>query len=139
MAREPLSALSVIHLVLQAGSVFAFPALGLKALRAGGPARLRLATMIALGVVVVFALAAASSPFGNQLVSGYGSADTVPRAVLLYGLTLGLPVLGGAGTIRLLGGRFAALLWPYAAAVIAAGFGWVAGVVLATWLLPLVA
>ena len=133
-----MSGLSVVHLLLQAGSVFAFPALGLMALRAGGPIRLRLATVIALGVVVVFALAAASAPFGNRLVSAYGYADTAPRAVLLYGLTLGLPVLGGSGTVRLLGGRFAALLWPYAAAVIAAGFGWVAGVVLATWFLPLV-
>jgi hypothetical protein len=110
---------------------------GLKALRSGGPIRLRLATVAALGVVVVFALAASSAQFGNRLVSTYGYADTVPRALLFYGLTMGLPVLSASGTVRLLGGRFAALLFPFAAAVIAAGFGWVAGVVLATWLLPL--
>lgn len=124
-------------MVLQAGSVFAFPALGLKALRSGGPRRLRWLTGAALAVVVLVALAAASAASGNRLVTMYGYADTAPRAVLLYGLTLGLPVLSASGTIRLVGGRFAALLWPYAAAVIAAGFGWVAGVVLATWLLPL--
>ena len=122
---------------MQAGSVFAFPAVGLKALRAGGPSRLRLATIIALGLVGVFAVAAATKPFGARLLSSFGYADTGPGALLLYGLTLGLPVLSGSGVIRVLGGRFTALFWPYAAAVIAAGFGWVAGVVLSTWLLAL--
>jgi hypothetical protein len=131
------SPLPVIHLVLQVGSVFAFPALGLRALRAGGPRRLRAVTAAALGLVAVFALAAAWTPFGNRVSTAYGYADTATRALLLYGLTLGLPVLGASGTIRVLGGRFVAMLWPYAFAVIAAGFGWVAGVVLATWMLPL--
>jgi hypothetical protein len=122
---------------MQVGSVFAFPAVGLRALRTGGPRRLRAATAAALAVVAVFALLAAWTPMGNRVSTAYGYADTAPRALLLYGLTLGLPVLGASGAIRLLGGRFGAMLWPYAVAVIAAGFGWVAGVVLATWMLPL--
>jgi hypothetical protein len=127
----------VIHLLVQVGTVFAFPALALRALRSGGPRRLRVATIAALGAIGIFAMAAASAPFGNRLSTPYGYADTASRALIIYGLTLGLPVLGSSGTIRVLGGRFTALLWPYTAAVIAAGFGWVAGVVLATWMLPL--
>jgi hypothetical protein len=116
--------------------VFVFPAFGLMGLRSGGPKRLRVVTVVALGLVLVFALIV-SAGGAHRPASAYGDADTIPRAVLLYGLTLGLPVLSAAGAVRVLGGRVGAFLWSYAGSVIAAGFGWVAGVVLATWLLPL--
>ena len=124
---------------MQVGSVFLFPAFGLQALRGGGPRRLRVATLIALAVIAAFAVAASAPWSGNRVSTAYGYADSVPRALLLFGFTLGLPVVGASGAVRLAGGRIRAILWPYAIGVIAAGFGWVAGVVLATWMLPLVA
>jgi hypothetical protein len=131
------SLLVLIHLLLQAGSVFVFPAIGLRALRLGGPVRLRVATVIAIGVIAVFAIVVAVQPPDIRPMWSLGRAETLLQALLLYGLTMGLPVLSGAGVVRLLGGRFASLFWPFAAAVIASGFGWVAGVILATWMVAL--
>ncbi len=132
----PAAIVTVLHHSLQLGSLLLFPALALRALHTGGPRRLRLAAVLALAAVSLFALAAAAAQFGNRLAPVRGYGYTAPRTLLLYGLTLGLPVLSAAGLVRTLDTRGGSTSWVYAAAVLGAGLTWVAGVFLATWLLP---
>jgi hypothetical protein len=116
--------ITFLHLFLQAGSLVIFPGLAIWALRRGGRRHLGLVTALALGLVVLFALAAATTRFGNRLAPTHGYGYTAPRALALFALTLGLPLVSAALTVHLVQQR----AWPgwaaYGAGVGAAAVAW---------------
>jgi hypothetical protein len=122
------------HHTSQHGSLFVFPAIAIWAARTGGPSRLWLALVIALIIVVVFALASGAAWFGNRLASTYGYGYTGPRALFLFGLTMGLPITTATLTIRkLMGARQPRL--QYVASLLVVTLTWIVSVLLAAWIL----
>lgn len=124
-----------LHLFLQAGSLVIFPGLAVWALRRGGR-HLALTTALALSLVVLFALGAASAGFGNRLASTYGYGYIASRALALFALTLGLPLVSAALTVHLVRQR----AWPnwttYGMAVGVAVLTWAGAIIASSWLLP---
>jgi hypothetical protein len=125
--------ITILHWLLQIGTLLIFPALAIWASRRGA-ARLRLATAISLSLIIFFALVTASARFGNRLAPTYGYGYTAARVVVLFGLTLGLPVLATALTVHL---RQAAPGWvAYATGVGVAALTWMGAAIGLSWLLP---
>src|SRR2546429_8333909 len=98
-------AVTLLAHVLQGASILLFPALALRAWRSGGPGGLWRATGLGVGLILLFATISAGAPAGNVLALTYGYGYTAPRALLLYGLTLGLPLVSVGLVIHALAGR----------------------------------
>jgi hypothetical protein len=130
---------TLIHLILQVASIALFPALALWATRTGGPIRLWRITGLSVGLILVFGAAVASTAAGNALAATYGYGYTAPRAMLLYALTLGLPIVSSGLVVYALAGCARSRLGLYAAGVICAVLTWVIGVVVATRLFAAIA
>ncbi|HKV43275.1 MAG TPA: hypothetical protein VJT32_01155 [bacterium] len=131
--------LTLLHLALQVASIALFPAFALWAARTGGPIRLWRTTGLSIGLMLVFAATAASAAAGNALAPTYGYGYTAPRALLLYGLTLGLPMVSAGLVVHALAGRARSRRGLYAVGVICAALTWAVGVVAATWLFAAIA
>lgn len=127
--------ISILRYALTIGILLGFPALALSALRKGGRRRLTMLTLAAFGVVTAYSLMAASSRFGNALASSAGYAHTAAMALLLFGLSLGVPLVTTA-LATLVFAREKLPFWTvYAATVGASAFGWIAGTLCAIVLL----
>jgi hypothetical protein len=120
-------ALSVLGVVL-------FPALALRAMRTGGPASLWRTTGLGVGLILLLALVLAAPWAGNALAPTYGYAYTAPRTLLLFGLTLGFPLIS-AGVATHVFARIRFQLGVYAAGVICAVLAWIVGVLVAVRIL----
>ncbi len=128
----------LVH-ALQAASILLFPALALRAWRSGGSGGLWRATGLGIGLILLFAAISASAPAGNALAPNYGYRYTAPRALLLYGFTLGLPLVSVDLTIHALAGRLRSGPGLYAVSVISATVAWVVGVLTASRILSAIA
>ena len=107
-----------------------FPALALRAMRIGGTASLWRTTGLGVGLILLLALILATPWAGNALAPSYGYGDTAPRALLLFGLTFGLPLIAAACATHVFGGI--RVRWGvYAAGVFCAIVAWAVGVWLA--------
>ena len=123
-------------MALTAGVLFGFPALAIWARRRGG-SRLGFATGAAVAVVVAFSVLAASQQFGNRISMSANAGSTVTGVVLLFGFTFGIPVVAASLAVNVLS-RDRLPFWAvYAATVGAAAFGWMLGVIGATWIFPM--
>ena len=120
-----------LEITLRGASIFLFPALALWAWRAGGAARLWRVTGLGLGLILLFAAFAASATGGNVLAPVEGYRYTSPRTLVLYGLTLGLPVVSTTLAIQVLAGSWSTRLGPYAVGVLCAAVPWIVGVLAA--------
>lgn len=114
-------------IVFSALGVVLFPALALRAMRTGGPASLWRTTGLSVGLILFLALVLATPWAGNALAPRYGYGYTAPRSLLLFGLTLGLPLIS-AGCATHVFARIRVKSGVYAAGVIAAMLAWVVGV-----------
>ncbi|MBI2114897.1 MAG: hypothetical protein HYT85_07440 [candidate division NC10 bacterium] len=121
---------TIVYKLLQAGIILIFPAVALRAWRNGGTRRLASATIGALVLISAFALAAAGEWSGNRLTATYGYGYIAGHALLLFGLTLGLPVLAAAAVIRAWKPTRGTFLRPYSIAVLAAVGVWAGASVL---------
>jgi hypothetical protein len=126
---------TLLHLSLQAFSILLFPVVVLRARHAGGPRRLWWATGLGMSVILLFAAAVASPSAGNALAPTYGYGHIASRALLVYGLTLGLPVISSGFVVHAFGNRIRSQRWLYALSVVCAVLAWVVGVVAATVIL----
>jgi len=124
--------------VLQAANILFFPALALWAWRSGGPRGLWRATGFGVGLILLFAVITASAPAGNALAPAYGYGYTAPRALLLFGLTLGLPLVSVGLTVHAFAGRVRSGPGLYAVCVITATLAWAVGVLIAVRILSAV-
>ena len=132
-------AVTLLAHVLQGASILLFPALALRAWRSGGPGELWRATGLAVGLSLLFAAISASASAGNVLAPTYGYGYTAPRALLLYGFTLGLPLVSVGLVIHALAGRHRHGPGLYAVGVISATLAWVVGVLIASRILSAIA
>jgi hypothetical protein len=134
IARRSSMALIVtwLHLSLQAATILLFPAVALMARHAGGPGRIWRAAGLAMSVILLFAAVVASPSGGNALASTYGYGYTASRAMLLYGLTLGLPVISSSCIVHVFGDRLRSRPGLYVLGVVCAVLAWAVGVVAAT-------
>lgn len=114
-------------------SVALFPALAVRA-RRSGRATLWRTTGLGVGVIVALGLVLAAPWAGNALAPTYGFADTAPRTLLLFGLTVGLPLISAAAAADVCAGM-PVRLRAYAVGVVCAALAWVVGVLLAIRLL----
>ncbi len=96
-------AITILSGLVHVGSILIFPGVAVWAIRRG-PARLHLVTGIAVGLVALFALVASSAWFGNvrSPIDGYG--ETAGLALLIFGLTVAVPVVTAAFAIRFVQG-----------------------------------
>ena len=127
--------ITFLHLFLQAGSLVIFPGLAIWALRRGGR-NLGLVTALALGLVVLFAFGAASTRFGNRLAATHGYGYTASRALALFALTLGLPLVSAALTVHLVRQRAWTNWTTYGMSVAVAVITWAGAIIASSWLLP---
>ncbi len=116
--------------VLSVLGVVLFPALVLRAMRTGGPAALWRTTGLGVGLILLLALVFAAPWAGNVLAPTYDYAYTAPRTLLLFGLTLGLPLIS-AGVATHVFARIRFQWGVYAAGVICAVLAWIVGVLVA--------
>jgi hypothetical protein len=123
---------TLLHLALQVASIFLFPLLALRARDTGGPGWLWRATGLGTGAILLFAAVVASPAAGNALAATYGYGHIASRAMLLYGLTLGLPVISASFVVHTLGARRRSQPGLYVLSVVCAVSAWVVGVVAAT-------
>jgi hypothetical protein len=70
------------------------------------------ATGISLCLILWFAAYAASVPKGT-LPAEYDYSLPLPRSLLMYGLTLGLPQIAAAVVVQALAGRIPSRFWLY--------------------------
>ena len=119
---------TVLELALRFAVILVFPAVAVRAWRAGGAARLRRAAAIAVAVILVAAVYVATPASGNALARTRGYGYTVPASLLLHGLTLALPVVMTAAIVRLLAPRLSSSLALYGFGVLMAGLTWIAGI-----------
>ncbi len=124
-------------IALSALSIVLFPALALGAIRAGGPAALWRTTGAGIGVILLLALVLAAPWAGNVLAPTYGYGYTAPRTLMLFGLTLGLPLLS-AGFVTQILARIRFRVVVYAIGVGCTALAWLAGVLLALRVLYIV-
>jgi hypothetical protein len=110
--------------------VVLFPALTLRAMRTGGPASLWRTTGLGVGLILLLALVLAAPWAGNALAPTYGYEYTAPRTLVLFGLTLGLPLISAAFATHVFA-RIRVKLGVYAAGVICAVLAWIVGVLVA--------
>jgi hypothetical protein len=80
-------------------AVLLFPAGAVWAWRRGGERGLALLTVIAVSVLVILALIAASERGGNRLAQSHGYTYTAARTLLLAGLALILPLVASAMSV----------------------------------------
>jgi hypothetical protein len=80
-------------------AVLLFPAGAVWAWRRGGERGLALLTVIAVSVLVILALIAASERGGNRLVQSHGYTYTAARTLRLAGLALILPLVASAMSV----------------------------------------
>ena len=123
---------SMVHLALQAASILLFPVLALRAKDAGGSGQLWRATGLGMGVIVLFAAVVATPAAGNVLAPTYGYVYIASRAMLLYGLTLGLPLISTSFVVHTFGARRRSQPGLYVLSVVCAVLAWAVGVVAAT-------
>lgn len=116
--------LSVLAVVLS-------PALGLRAMRTGGPVSLWRTTGLGVGLILLLALVLATPWAGNALAPIYGYEYTAPRVLLLSGLTLGLPVMSTSIAFYTLAERIGTQIGVYAIGVICAALAWIVGILAA--------
>jgi hypothetical protein len=126
-----------LRIALTVGVLFGFPALALWARRNGGRVRLIVVTGAAFAVVTAFSVFAASMQFGNRIAASAGAKHTAAGTVLLYVCSLGLPLAAAAFAASALSHDRLPFWAVYAATIGAASFGWMLGVVGASWLLPM--
>jgi len=79
-----------------------FPALAVRAWRTGGSRKLGLVTAVGMAIIAVVAVTMGAEVFGNRLSTRYGYANVASRILILYMITLGLPLLTMAAVIRAL-------------------------------------
>jgi len=130
----PIREARFMTLVVSVLGVVLFPALALRAMRTGGPASLWRTTGLGVGVILLLALALAAPWAGNALAPTYGYGYTAPRTLLLFGLTLGLPLISAAFATHVFA-RTRVRLGVYAAGVICAVLAWIVGVLVAARIL----
>jgi hypothetical protein len=123
---------TLLHLALQAASIFLFPLLALRTRDAGGPGSVWRATALGMSVILLFAAVVASPAAGNALASTYGYGHIASRAMLLYVLTLGLPIISTSLIVHTFGGPRRSQPGLYVLSVVSAVLAWVVGVVAAT-------
>ena len=117
-----------LELVLRLGALLLFPALAVRAWRAGGARRLWRHTGIAIVLILVAAVFVATPAGGNVLTRSRGYGYTVPASLLPHGLTLGLPVVAASVVVRARAGRLSPAPALYAVGALAAGLGWIVGI-----------
>jgi hypothetical protein len=117
-------------IVFSALGVALFPALALKAMRIGGTASLWRTTGLGVGLILLLAIIMATPWAGNALAPSYGYGYTAPRALLLFGFTLGLPLIAAACATHVFAG-IRVRVGASAAGVFCAMLAWVVGVWLA--------
>ncbi len=130
---------TLIAHVLQAASILLFPLLALWAWRSRGPSGLWRTTGLGVGLILLFAAITASAPAGNALAPTYGYSYTAPRALLFYGLTLGLPLVSVGLTVHAFAGRLHSRPGLYTVGLISATLAWVVGVLTAYRILSAIA
>ncbi len=115
-----------MEIVLSLLCIVLFPALALRAMRRGGVRSLWRASALGVGLILLTGLVAASSWAGNALAPTYGYAYTAPRTLLLFGLTVALPLISAGLAIRAFAHiGFQSLL--YAIGVACGLLGWIVG------------
>jgi len=124
-----------LEVLLRVGAILLFPAQALWAWRRGGAGRLWYVTGVGVGLSLLFAAFAASAAGGNVLAPVHGYRYIASGTLVLYGLTVGVPVVSAALVIRALGARWSARLGLYVVGVLGAALGWVAGVLAAAHVL----
>jgi hypothetical protein len=124
-------ALSLLQQVLLVLCVVLFPALALRAKRTGGSVSLWRLTGISVGLILLLAAVAASAPATNAVGPTYGYGYTAPRVLLLFGLTLGLPLISAGFAVHMFSVCLRSQLGVYAIGVICAEWACVVGVLAA--------
>lgn len=114
-----------------------FPALALRAWRTGGSRKLGLVTVVGLTIIAVVALTMGAEVFGNRLSARYGYANVASRILILYMITLGLPLLTMAAVIRALQPAAGELAKPYVVVVGAGLVTWALATILSVYVMPL--
>jgi hypothetical protein len=82
-----------VEVTFRAGALVIFPLFAVRIHQTGGAVRLRIVAMVAVAVVVVYALAGAAPAFGNRVAAREGYWITARDVVILVCLPLGLPIL----------------------------------------------
>lgn len=104
------------------GSVFIFPAVAV--FLRHRPDLFWLTTAIWLSFIALFAVVAGNGFVVNDadrhLWNEYGFGHTIPRSLLLYGLSLGLPSVAATLAIQALAGRLSSRLGLYVISVLSA-------------------
>jgi hypothetical protein len=116
-----------------------FPALAVRAWPTGGSRKLALVTAAGLIIIAVAALTMGSETFGNRLSARYGYANVASRILILYMITLGLPLLTMAAVIRALQPATGAFTKPYVIAVGAGLVTWAIATIISVYVMPLLA
>jgi hypothetical protein len=131
--------LTLLLHAIQAAGILVFPALALWSWRSGESSALWRATRLGLGLVLLLAAILASAPAGNALAPTYGYGDATPRALILYGLALGLPLITVGLAVHACARRHRLGLGLHAVGVISAVLAWVVGVIIASRILSAIA
>lgn len=120
--------LGLLQHVLQVAIIVLFPVLAIRTRRGEGSGLLWRVTAMGVGLILLLAAVAASPSAGNAIAPTYGYGYTAPRVMLLFGLTLGLPLVSVAVAVHVLADSIRSQLGLYAIAVICAGLAWFVGV-----------
>jgi hypothetical protein len=127
---------TLLHGLLQASILILFPALALRGWRTGGSRNLVFAATGGLAVIAVVALTMASEWFGNRLSSTYGYPHIASRILILYMITLGLPVLTVASVIRAWQPAARGFAKPYSVVLATSLVAWAGAVILSIYVMP---
>lgn len=119
---------SLLEVILRLATLLVFPAVALWVWRAGGAVPLWRATGLGLGLILLLAVFLATPWSGNALVATYGYGYTVPRSLLLHGLTFGFPLIVTALLVQGLAPRLSSRVRLYLLGVLGAAVAWVVGV-----------
>jgi hypothetical protein len=121
--------------IVQTCLILGFPAGAVWAARTGGARRLWLLAGACLFAVMGVALASAAPVFGNRLADRYGYANTALLALVLAGLTSGLPLVVATGTVQACESRVARNSALYVVGVVASLAAFLIGAFAAMYLI----